>query len=559
MPGSGVVLVALLAIMSNPTPGGCQVLQAAHPALDLEQWTAKIHAGWVGKVSAGSGALATEMWPKERIRQTFGVLSAPPKPPTSRGPLDDTTLAFLGWHAAREHGPNFTMSQIAQEWVAHLPDADLQGGGFGKEFLDALTQLRAGKQPPVNSGSARAEWIAAQMRAEIWGMLAPGDPARAAGYAARDANVFNVGNGVYAAQFVAAMASHLMTDPNLSKAIAVARQQVPADSVLARLIDDVIRWHQEEPNDWEKTWQSFVDLYRDRSLEQQFAAWSPDWLVETSGWPEAEVLATYRGRNSVLRSHPFSDTEPACLTTELTVPSGGASLKLGVACNDYPASVDWLLRVRIADKVQEYPIRWVNGQPQWQDFTFDLKPWAGQRVTIVLENAVLGKQAWEAGFWTAPQLRDARGQPLHGQPPAGRPYRYPLDFAPKILPETFSVLVGLLYGEGDFRKSVSLATMCGFDTDCNAGTVGCLLGLRNGLDAIPAEWKDPLADTYELQVTGLPRQWKIIELAGEMAQTGLALANASRTRAQKLPEAVPFSWHARLFTIVAMSPVRGQE
>jgi len=477
---SQVTFAALLAIISNATPGSCQSLPAAHPVLDLGQWTDKIHAGWVGKVSAGSGALATEMWPKERIQQTFGVLNAPPKTPTSRGPLDDTTLAFLGWHAAREHGPSFTMSHIAQEWVNHLTDADLQGGGFGKEFLDALTQLRTGRQPPINSGSPRAEWIAAQMRAEIWGMLAPGDPARAADYAARDANIFNTGNGIYAAQFVAVLASQLMTDPNLPKAITTARRYVPADAVLARLIDDVIRWHQEEPNDWEKMWQRFVDLYRDRSLEARFAAWSPDWLVETSGWPEAEVLATYRGRNNVLRSHPFSDNEPACLTTEVTVPPGGGSLKLEVTCNDYPANVDWLLRVRIADKVQEYPIRWVNGEPTWQDFTFDLKPWAGQRVTIILENAVLGKQAWEAGFWTVPQVHDARGGPLRGQPPAGRPYRYPLDFSPKILPETFSVLVGLLYGAGDFRQSVSLATMCGFDTDCNAGTVGCLLGLRNG-------------------------------------------------------------------------------
>ena len=112
----------------------------------------------------------------------------------------------------------------------------------------------------------------------------------------------------------------------------------------------------------------------------------------------------------------------------------------------------------------------------------------------------------------------------------GRPYRYPLDFAPKILPETFSVLVGLLYGDGDFRRSVSLATMCGFDTDCNAGTVGCLLGLRNGLDAIPAEWKDPLGDMYELQVTGLPRQWKIVDLAAEMAQTGETLVVGNHPR-----------------------------
>ena len=87
----------------------------------------------------------------------------------------------------------------------------------------------------------------------------------------------------------------------------------------------MIRWHQETPSDWEKTWQRFVDTYRDRSLERHFAAWSPDWLVETGGWPEAEVLAEYRGRRNVLRSHPFNDNEPACLTTELAVPQAGAS------------------------------------------------------------------------------------------------------------------------------------------------------------------------------------------------------------------------------------------
>ena len=513
------VLLLLVVIVGSAKPGICQ------PPLDPDRWTAKIHAGWVGKVAAGSGALPTELLHKDRIREKYGVLTGPPQIPTSRGPLDDTTLALLGWHAARENGPDFTGSQIAQEWVDHLTATDLQGGGFGMEFLDALARLRRGEKPPIRSDSPRAEWIAAQMRAEIWGMLAPGDPARAADYATRDANVFNIGNGVYAAQFVAALSSRLMVEPDIPKAIAAAREQIPSDSALTRLIDNVIRWHRGEPNDWEKTWQRFVDDYRDRSLEKQFAEWSPDWLVETGGWPEAEVLPEYRGERNVLRTHPFSEREPARLTTTVSVPTSGGSLKLRVNCNERPAHVDWLLRIRVEDTVKEETIRWADGAPRWQEFTVDLKPWSGKQVTLVLENAVVGKFGWEAGFWMAPRLCDAQGRPLHGQPPAGRPYRYPLEFRPKILPETFAVLMGLLYGEGDFRKSVSVTTMCGFDTDCNAGTVGCLLGLRNGVQHIPAEWKDPLGDKYELQVTGLPRLWKIAELAREIARTGAGLTN----------------------------------
>jgi hypothetical protein len=319
--------------------------------------------------------------------------------------LDDTTLAFLGRQAARERGPGFTSADIARGWVDHLTDADLKGGGFGHEFLDVLGRLRKGEQPPIRTGSPRAEWIAGQMRAEIWGMLAPGDPARAAEYAARDAGVFNVGNGVYAAQYVAALASLLMLDPDIPKAIAGARQQIPADSQLAKMIRDVDRWHSEWPKDWERTWQEFTEAYRDRSLEARFTAWSPDWLVETGGWPEAEVLDEYRGRKSVLRTHPFSDTEPARLTTELSVPASGGTLKLCVTCNDRPADVDWLLRIRVENALKEEAIRWSQGQPRWQEFSVDLKPWAGKRVAIILENAVLGKQAWEAGYWTAPRCR----------------------------------------------------------------------------------------------------------------------------------------------------------
>ncbi|KPJ55619.1 MAG: hypothetical protein AMS16_03970, partial [Planctomycetes bacterium DG_58] len=348
--------------------------------IDVDAWAARIHAGWVGKLAAGSGALPTELWSKEAIRKKYGVLSTPPQTPTSRGPLDDTTLAFLGWQAARKHGRKFTSTDIARMWVDHLTDADVRGGGFGKEFYSAIAALRAGKRPPLRPGSPRAEWIAAQMRAEIWGMLAPGDPARAAEYASRDAEIFNVGNGVHAARFVAALASILMVDPDIPRAVKAARGHVPANSLLARLIDEVVRWHTQNPKDWEQTWQKFVDTRRDRTLDRRFDAWGPGWLVETGGWPEAAVLDEYLGRKTVLRTHPFSDSEPACITTELTVPADGGTLKLTVTTNHRPAHVDWFLRVCIGAFAKEMPIRWVNGRQQWQDVTIDLKPWAGKRV-----------------------------------------------------------------------------------------------------------------------------------------------------------------------------------
>ncbi len=56
------------------------------------------------------------------------------------------------------------------------------------------------------------------------------------------------------------------------------------------------------------------------------------------------------------------------------------------------------------------------------------------------------------------------------------------------------VLAALLLGGDDFRRAVTIAASAGYDTDCNAGSVGCLNGVRLGLAAIPDDLRDPVAD-----------------------------------------------------------------
>ena len=56
------------------------------------------------------------------------------------------------------------------------------------------------------------------------------------------------------------------------------------------------------------------------------------------------------------------------------------------------------------------------------------------------------------------------------------------------------VVLGLLYGDGDFEKSLILANNCGEDTDCTCATLGALLGILNGASGLPKKWMDPLND-----------------------------------------------------------------
>ena len=55
-------------------------------------------------------------------------------------------------------------------------------------------------------------------------------------------------------------------------------------------------------------------------------------------------------------------------------------------------------------------------------------------------------------------------------------------------------VIGLVYGEGDFKKSMITAINCGDDTDCTGATVGSTLGILYGTDGIPTDWMTHIGD-----------------------------------------------------------------
>ena len=101
------------------------------------------------------------------------------------------------------------------------------------------------------------------------------------------------------------------------------------------------------------------------------------------------------------------------------------------------------------------------------------------------------------------------------------------------------VTIGLLYGKGDFTKSVDIVAHCGQDSDSDAGTVGGVLGVMLGYSHIPAFWLKPLQEIEPLNFEGTDMSLnKAYDLSYKHATEMIKLAGGS-VEADKI--VIPFT------------------
>ena len=60
------------------------------------------------------------------------------------------------------------------------------------------------------------------------------------------------------------------------------------------------------------------------------------------------------------------------------------------------------------------------------------------------------------------------------------------------------IVIGMLYGEGDFSKTMEISTRCGQDSDCNPASAGGILGTMVGYSNIPEFWKKPVYPVQDM-------------------------------------------------------------
>ena len=60
------------------------------------------------------------------------------------------------------------------------------------------------------------------------------------------------------------------------------------------------------------------------------------------------------------------------------------------------------------------------------------------------------------------------------------------------------ILIGLLYGDGDFERTMEISTRCGQDSDCNPASAAGILGTMVGYNRIPEKWMANLREVEDL-------------------------------------------------------------
>ncbi|NLG24202.1 MAG: ADP-ribosylglycohydrolase family protein [Clostridiales bacterium] len=63
-----------------------------------------------------------------------------------------------------------------------------------------------------------------------------------------------------------------------------------------------------------------------------------------------------------------------------------------------------------------------------------------------------------------------------------------------IIPNAAVMAMAMAYGQDDFSRTINICNMAGWDTDCNVGNVGAIMGTLVGLRGIEGRWREPIND-----------------------------------------------------------------
>ena len=281
---------------------------------DLEK---KTLWGWQGQIVGGAIGTAIEGYTTDNIRKAFGEVRGYVRKPNTYN--DDITYELALLKAVEKKGRAVTAADIAEQWVALIPM------GWSAEDI-ALQNLKLGVFPPESGyrNNPYREWIGAQMRGAVCGMLYPGKPGEAARLAWTDGQISHHNNGILGEVFNAVLTSIAYVVPDIRRTVETAISLIPDDSEYYSVISFALAQCRKYPS-WEEAW---------RVCEKKYERYN--WI---HAYPNAaaEVIALWYGAGD------FDETMHICAMEGYDVDCNAAQIGTVVAISSGKAPAEhWL-------------------------------------------------------------------------------------------------------------------------------------------------------------------------------------------------------------------------
>jgi hypothetical protein len=245
-----VAIVISIILLSSCSPA------EDYRTLTVDEYQSKMKAGWLGQMAGVGWGAPTEFKFNAMIIPEDQVPAWEPNM-INQQYQDDIYVEMTFLKTLEDYGFDVTIRQAGIDfanskymlWHANLAGRD---------------NLRAGIAPPYSGHpkfNAHADDIDYQIEADYSGLIAPGMPQTVIDLGEKFGHLMNYGDGVYGGIFVGAMYAEAFFESDIVKIIEAGLACIPAESQYAEVIKDVIKWHDENPENWQKTWQLIEDKY----------------------------------------------------------------------------------------------------------------------------------------------------------------------------------------------------------------------------------------------------------------------------------------------------------
>ena len=230
--------------------GSVQAAAQEFRRLPVKEYRDKMKAGWIGQIFGVSWGAPTE----GRYQK---VMPADKMPPFNKDLIND---AFGQDDLYVEMTFLRTMEEYGYEVSIRQAGIDFANSGYALWVANAAGRgnLRNGIAPPDSSHPKFHNCAGAidyQIEADYSGLIAPGMPDVVIALGEKFGRLMNYGDGVYAGQFMGAMYAEAFFEKDVMKLIEVGMRAIPAESLYAGMVRDMLQWHKENPTNWEKTWE----------------------------------------------------------------------------------------------------------------------------------------------------------------------------------------------------------------------------------------------------------------------------------------------------------------